>query len=87
MKLKGRNLQPNLRGEDVKLLQEELRRLSFELTDVDGFFGSSTFLAVQGFQKQHRIDPANRIVDEATGPRASMRFCAIRASFRRCGNR
>jgi hypothetical protein len=66
MKLQGRNLEPNLRGGDVELLQEELRQLGFEIADSEGFFGSTTFLAIQQFQREHRIDPVTGIVDEVT---------------------
>ncbi len=65
MNLQGRNLKPNLRGSDVALLQEELRRLGFEIMDLEGFYGSMTFLAVQEFQRQHDL-PATGIVDAVT---------------------
>jgi hypothetical protein len=35
MKLHGRNLEPNLRGDDVKLLQSELRKLKLKTQIVD----------------------------------------------------
>ena len=66
MKLQARNLEPNIRGTDVALLRTELRQLGFNIVDLDGFFGSTTFLAVQAFQKQKGIEPANGIVDEDT---------------------
>ncbi len=67
MKLQGRNLEPNLRGDDVKLLQSELRRLKLkiQIVDLEGFFGSTTFLAVQEFQRLHGLE-ATGIVDEPT---------------------
>lgn len=64
MQLQNRNLQPNLRGDDVLLLQNELRQLGFTITDPDAFFGSSTFLAVIAFQQQHDL-PQTGIVDAA----------------------
>ena len=67
MNLQGRNLEPNLRGDDVKLLQSELRllKLKTQIVDQDGFFGSTTFLAVQEFQQLHGL-AATGIVDERT---------------------
>lgn len=67
MNLQGRNLQPNLRGNDVKLLQSELRQLKLktQIVDQEGFFGSTTFLAVQEFQRLNGLQ-ATGIVDERT---------------------
>ena len=67
MNLQGRNLQPNLRGDDVKLLQSELRQLKLktQIVDQEGFFGSTTFLAVQEFQRLHGLQ-ATGIVDQRT---------------------
>src|SRR5215203_4325078 len=67
MNLQGRNLEPNLRGDDVKLLQSELRllKLKTQIVDQDGFFGSTTFLAVQEFQKSRGLE-ATGVVDERT---------------------
>ncbi len=67
MNLQGRNLEPNLRGDDVKLLQSELRQLKLktQIVDQEGFYGSTTFLAVQEFQRLNGLN-ANGIVDERT---------------------
>jgi peptidoglycan hydrolase-like protein with peptidoglycan-binding domain len=67
MNLQGRNLQPNLRGDDVKLLQSELRQLKLktQIVDQEGFFGSTTFLAVQEFQRLNGLQVTG-IVDERT---------------------
>ena len=65
MILQGRNLEPNMRGDDVRLLQDELRQLGFNIVGQEGFFGSTTFLAVQQFQQQHNL-PATGIVDAQT---------------------
>ena len=67
MKLQGRNLEPNLRGDDVKLLQSELRQLKLktQIVDPERFFGSTTFLAVQEFQKRHAREPTG-VVDQET---------------------
>ncbi len=48
MKLEGRNLQPKMRGDDVRRLQTELNQLGFTL-GVNGFFDSMTDLAVRQF--------------------------------------
>jgi len=64
MNLEGRNLQLNLRGNDVRRLQEELRQLDFNV-NVTGFFDSLTFVAVEQFQLAHNLAPTG-IVDEET---------------------
>lgn len=67
MKLRGRNLAPNMRGGDIGLLQSELKQLKLQtaIADTDGFFGSTTFLAVQEFQRTHNLTVTG-IVDERT---------------------
>ena len=42
---------PMMRGDDVKDLQQRLKQLGYEITDVDGFFGSEADKAVRAFQK------------------------------------
>ncbi len=42
---------PMMRGDDVKDLQQWLKQLGYEITDVDGFFGSEADKAVRAFQK------------------------------------
>ncbi len=66
MKLQGRNLEPNFRGDDVKLLQSELRQLKLktQIVDPEGFFGSTTFLAVQEFQNLHRLEVTGTVDQE-----------------------
>ncbi|MBE9128304.1 MULTISPECIES: neuraminidase-like domain-containing protein [unclassified Coleofasciculus] len=65
MELQGRNLSLRMTGEDVTLLQEELRQLGFTIEDRESLFGNSTFLAIQEFQRQQSIE-ATGVVDEAT---------------------
>lgn len=67
MKLQGRNLEPNMRGDDVALLQSELKQLKLQtqIIDTDGFYGSMTFLAVQEFQRSNSL-AVTGIVDERT---------------------
>ena len=69
MKLQGRNLELNSRGEDVRALQSDLRRLGVTVDDPEGFFGSATVRAVQVFQREHGITPANGVVDRKTAQR------------------
>lgn len=65
MKLQGRNLQPDMRGDDVTQLQTELLLLNYTITDPDGFFGSATFDAVRLFQQGLDL-PKTGIVDYKT---------------------
>ena len=67
MNLQGRNLVPNLRGSDVALLHTELAQLNLatRIVDPPGFFGSTTYLAVQEFQRRHDL-PVTGVVDERT---------------------
>jgi Tc toxin complex TcA C-terminal TcB-binding domain/ABC toxin N-terminal region/Neuraminidase-like domain/PA14 domain/Putative peptidoglycan binding domain/Salmonella virulence plasmid 28.1kDa A protein len=70
MQLQGRDLKVNMRGDDVKLLQKELRELAFPIDDEDGHFGATTRRAVLGFQEQHLAEldlpKPTGMVDEAT---------------------
>ena len=66
MKLQGRNLEFNLQGDDVRLLQGELGLLGFSMTDREGFFGEATLRAVRDFQDRNRIDPITGVVDART---------------------
>ncbi|MBE9128305.1 MULTISPECIES: peptidoglycan-binding domain-containing protein [unclassified Coleofasciculus] len=77
MKLEGRNLQPNMRGNDVRRLQAELNQPGFTL-GVNGLFDSMTFLAVQRFQRDRGLD-ANGIVDEETARRINAEVDALTA--------
>src|SRR5262245_32582031 len=65
MNLQGRNPSLRMQGEDVKLLQDELRQLGFPLNDGDGFFGKTTRQAVLEFQRGHGLATTG-VVDEAT---------------------
>ena len=76
MKLQGRNLELNQRGDDVSLLHAELRQLSFQITDPPGFFGSTTLLAVQRFQTDRRL-PVTGVVDARTARRINQEVDAL----------
>ena len=65
MNLQGRNLYLRMRGDDVELLQSELRRLGSSIDDEEGFFGKTTRRAVLKFQEEHELEPTG-IVDEIT---------------------
>ncbi|PSH61678.1 hypothetical protein CU102_26790 [Phyllobacterium brassicacearum] len=66
MKLQRRNLEFNLRGDDVRLLQDELATLGFPISDREGHFGETTLSAVREFQNRNRIDPITGVVDART---------------------
>ncbi len=65
MKLQGRNLESGMRGDDVKLLQDELRQLGFQISANSRAFDSDTFIAVEDFQQRHNLDVTG-IVDPRT---------------------
>lgn len=65
MKLQGRNLESGMRGDDVRLLQDELRQLGFRISENSRQFDSDTFIAVEAFQQRHNL-PTTGIVDPRT---------------------
>src|SRR5947199_4186097 len=68
MHLQGRDLEPNMQGDDVKLLQQELTKLGFEIpADERGqaVFRQGTRDAVTTFQKKQQLDTTG-VVDEKT---------------------
>jgi peptidoglycan hydrolase-like protein with peptidoglycan-binding domain len=68
MNLQGRDLSIEMQGEDVRLLQSELRQLSFDIPDEEAqeaFFGPGTRAAVVGFQEANRLEPTG-VVDAGT---------------------
>jgi peptidoglycan hydrolase-like protein with peptidoglycan-binding domain len=70
MNLQGRNLSVDTHGEDVRLLQSELRQLGFDISDEEvqqAFFGAGTHEAVVGFQETNRLEPTGVV---ATGTAA-----------------
>ncbi len=62
-----RNLSLRMQGADVTNLQKGLKMLGFTIEDKEGFFGKSTKLAIQEFQKQHGLEPTG-IADSKTAP-------------------
>lgn len=68
MELQGRTLHLRMRGEDVALLQRELRQMGFTMDDQEGYFGSMTRLTVHEFQNRHELEPTGE-VDERTAAR------------------
>ena len=68
MELQGRNLTIRMKGEDVKLLQSELKLLGYILPADEisrGYFGRETRNAVLSFQKQRGLQTTG-IVDKHT---------------------
>ena len=68
MKLQGRNLSVNMIGEDVALLQKQLKRLGYKLPEAElqkKRFGKSTRRAVLAFQQANRLKPTG-VVDKKT---------------------
>ena len=66
MDLQGRNLHIEMRGDDVALLQHELRQLGYEIEEDDrGYFGGGTQRAVEAFQSDRNL-MATGEVDEET---------------------
>jgi len=77
MNLEGRNLEVNMRGDDVRRLQAELNKLGFTL-GANGLFDSMTYLAVRQFQQEHGLE-INGIVDEETARRVNAEVDALTA--------
>lgn len=76
MKLLERNLETNHRGDDVALLQTELRQLAFQIVDPPGLFWSTTLLAVRRFQADQGL-PVTGIVDARTARRINQEVDAL----------
>jgi N-acetylmuramoyl-L-alanine amidase len=56
---------PNVRGDDVRELQERLSALGFDTGRVDGIFGPRTAAAVHEFQSNYGIPPDGIVADSA----------------------
>jgi peptidoglycan hydrolase-like protein with peptidoglycan-binding domain len=68
MNLQGRNLSVDVQGEDVRLLQSELRQLGFNVPASElqeAFFGPGTHEAVVRFKERLGLEPID-VVDAAT---------------------
>ncbi|MCC6510844.1 MAG: peptidoglycan-binding protein, partial [Pirellulaceae bacterium] len=79
MKLQGRDLASGLRGDDVSLLQFELRQLGFPILDPEvtrKFFGNTTLEAVKLFQKNHQLRETG-VVEETTATAINLEFDAL----------
>ena len=55
---------PNLRGDDVRELQDRLTTLGFDVWRVDGIFGPRTAEAVREFQRNYGLPPDGIVGDE-----------------------
>src|SRR5215831_3335683 len=81
MKLQGRKLSLRLRGEDVGLLQGELRQLRFAIegSETGGqVFGDATLQAVLNFQQANRLAPTG-VVDQTTAARINAAVDSLQA--------
>ena len=56
--------QPQMYGEDIKLIQRELIEKGFNCGKIDGYYGNNTMSAVKQFQKSNNLD-----VDGIVGPK------------------
>ena len=65
MKLTRRQLMVRMRGDDVELLQKELKLLGYSIRDRKGFFGRSTKKAVRKFQEISGLETTG-VVDQST---------------------
>ena len=68
MNLKGRDLSKCMKGEDVRLLHDELEKLGFVIPLLETmlrYFGKATVRAVMAVQRQHGL-PVTGVVDEHT---------------------
>lgn len=59
-----RNKKPQLYGEDVKLVQNELTKLKIDCGAIDGYYGNNTEKAVKEFQSKNNLD-----ADGIVGPK------------------
>ena len=76
MQLQGRNLSLRMRGDDIKLLQRELRQLGFAVDTNDGTFGAATRQAVLDFQKKHALQTTG-VVDARTAAAINLAVDAV----------
>src|SRR5260370_25768382 len=68
MNLQGRDLKVELRGDDVRLLHNELAQIGLAIPDAErqkAIFGPQTLAVVTGFQKARGL-PATGVVDAVT---------------------
>src|SRR6185369_10266885 len=80
MKLQDRNLSQGINGDDVKLLQKELRQLGLVIADAEvakNFFGETTRQAVVDFQKAHGL-PVDGIVGVNTAKALSVAIADLK---------
>ena len=54
-------------GEEVKLLQAQLKKLGYFSGKIDGIYGEATKIAVQGLQRQNSLTP-DGVVGQSTWP-------------------
>lgn len=66
--LLDRTLRIRMRGDDVSLLQRQLRQLGYDIGDETKYFDRKTQQAVQQFQREHELEPTG-LVDEQAASR------------------
>ena len=59
--MSGVSLSPGERGEEVKKLQEALKKLGYAIGTVDGIFGGKTEAAVKAFQTDRGLKPTGTV--------------------------
>ena len=67
MNLHGRNLSINMKGEDMKVLHGELRKLGYTIPDdelAEQRFGQETRKAARDFQKQRGLEITGVVDDK-----------------------
>ena len=80
MNLQGRNLSQRSRGDDVRLLHSELRKLGYTLPKQERnrrYFGPFTRKAVLDFQRKHSLQ-ATGIVDKTTAAKINAEIASPR---------
>ena len=79
MKLQGRPLSLNADGQDVQLLQKELRLIGFVIDDKEGVFGKSTLEAVVSFQTKRGLKVTG-VVDDVIAKQINLEVYALTQS-------
>lgn len=80
MDLQGRNLKLQSRGDDVRLLHTELRKLDYKIPDREysqRYFDTATQKAVKHFQEKHEL-PSTGVVDKKTAKRINQAVDALK---------
>jgi lysozyme len=60
MEYEGRNLRSNMKGDDVKELQQALHKLGFAIAGEKGRFGKNTAKVVRAFQEKSGLETTGK---------------------------